>query len=187
MKKTTIKMSFGGSLIKGKTGNWIYQRGTHPNRLRRTTGVSDFDKAKEIAEKFSHSFTINNNLGYSRAYRSDYYEAVRSAERRAKKSSIVFELTHDDIETLIDRCCETCEVTGIVFQRMRGKKRHERDPFMPSLDRIDSDKGYSTDNCRFTSIAANYAINTWGDWVLHEMARALLSTGRLGTKQRITI
>ena len=36
-----------------------------------------------------------------------------------------------------------CEVTGIAFE-MKGDRR----PFMPSIDRIDSGKGYTPDNCR---------------------------------------
>ena len=36
-----------------------------------------------------------------------------------------------------------CEVTGIAFER-KGDRR----PFMPSIDRIDSSKGYTPENCR---------------------------------------
>ena len=44
-----------------------------------------------------------------------------------------------------------CEVTGIAFEFERNGN-----PFFPSIDRIDSDKGYTPDNCR----AVLWIINT---------------------------
>jgi hypothetical protein len=45
-----------------------------------------------------------------------------------------------------------CEVTGIAF--VIGSTKH---PFLPSVDRIDSDKGYTPDNCRIVLWIINAA------------------------------
>ena len=45
-----------------------------------------------------------------------------------------------------------CEVTGIAF--VTGSARH---PFLPSIDRIDSSKPYTPDNCRIVLWIINAA------------------------------
>ncbi|WP_295403742.1 hypothetical protein [uncultured Thiocystis sp.] len=46
-------------------------------------------------------------------------------------------------------------------------------PWMPSVDRIDSRLGYTPDNIRLVTVAANLAMGTWGDEVLYKMADAI--------------
>lgn len=45
-------------------------------------------------------------------------------------------------------------------------------PFMPSIDRTNSAKGYTAGNCRLVCVAANFAMNEWGQGVLHKLAVA---------------
>lgn len=47
-------------------------------------------------------------------------------------------------------------------------------PYAPSIDRKDSTKGYTRENCRIVCAAANFAMNTWGDEVLSVMASYML-------------
>lgn len=47
-----------------------------------------------------------------------------------------------------------CALTGIKFDP------YER-AFTPSIDRIDSSRGYTQDNVRVVCLAINYAINEW--------------------------
>ena len=39
-----------------------------------------------------------------------------------------------------------------------------------SLDRIDSSKGYTVENCRLVCTAVNLAMNEWGEDVLERIA-----------------
>lgn len=48
-----------------------------------------------------------------------------------------------------------CEVTGIAFEFERNGN-----PFFPSIDRIDSSKGYTPDNCRVVLWIINTAKHT---------------------------
>jgi hypothetical protein len=52
----------------------------------------------------------------------------------------------------------TCQVTGIPF---RIDANRTRDPFYPSLDRIDSSVGYYKDNVQFVCTIYNIAKQEW--------------------------
>ena len=62
-------------------------------------------------------------------------------KQRAREKGIDFTLTIDWVEEKLSR--GVCEITGIAF--VLGTIRH---PFLPSIDPIDSNKGYTPENCR---------------------------------------
>ena len=49
-----------------------------------------------------------------------------------------------------------------------------RDPWKPSLDRIDCSKGYIKGNVRFVTVIANMALQSWGDELLVEFCRRVV-------------
>lgn len=51
-------------------------------------------------------------------------------------------------------------------------------PFAPSLDRIDSTRGYVVGNVQFVCTAANFAKGQWGLDVLRRIARGVVATER---------
>lgn len=80
----------------------------------------------------------------------------------ATKRNIPHDITRDQITELYERSRGYCEFSGIKFaysENGRGKVR----PFAPSLDRIDSNKGYTMSNCRLVCAAVNVALNAFGD------------------------
>lgn len=87
---------------------------------------------------------------------------------RAKKRGDKFELTREQYAAMFS---EECQLTGIPFdtEKPKGKKR----PFAASIDRIDSARGYSADNCRLVCVAVNVAMNEWGESVLYAIATGL--------------
>ena len=97
--------------------------------------------------------------------------------RGSRKRVIPFDLSRDDIKRLLDACGWKCAVTGTPFSL---DKVGTRKPFAPSIDRIRCDEGYHVGNCRIVCVATNYAMNVWGESVLHKlashMARFSLST-----------
>lgn len=94
------------------------------------------------------------------------------ARKRAKKRGIKFTLTHGDMESMMDRAGGACEISGVPFDFSRGIVA--RRPFVPSIDRIDCARGYTSGNCRLVVYAANAAMNVWGIETLLTVARGVV-------------
>lgn len=78
---------------------------------------------------------------------------LRASRQRAKKAGIEHTLTK---EWILPRMTG-CEMSGLPFDLTRG-----RTAFSPSIDKIDSSKGYTPDNCRVILWALNAAFCDWG-------------------------
>lgn len=99
-----------------------------------------------------------------------------AAKKNANQRGIAFDLTLEDVEGLVAASGGRCTVTGIALSNDRGELpqgRRMRRPWAPSLDRVNSDTGYTLANCRVVCCAANYAMSQWGEEVLVEMAKAI--------------
>ena len=64
-----------------------------------------------------------------------------------------------------------CAVTGL---QMTLEVINGRRPYAPSIDRIDSALDYVPGNVRVVCVAANLAMNVWGDEVLLRMSRGIV-------------
>lgn len=78
---------------------------------------------------------------------------LKNCRTRAKTKGIECSLTLEWVEQKL--LAGVCEVTGIAF--VTGVLRH---PFQPSIDRIDSSKGYTPENCRIVLWFVNTAKHT---------------------------
>lgn len=102
---------------------------------------------------------------------------ITRARNNAKgRRGIECTLTRDDAVELLTKSAWACAVTGVRFtlEAVSGKR-----PYAPSVDRIDSSKGYTVENCRIVCVAANYAMNVWGEQVLRKMLTTAKRTGVL--------
>lgn len=88
------------------------------------------------------------------------------AKHRAKKKGIQFSVRPDKIQARID--VGICELTGIPFNLDGGKTWDS-----PSLDRIDSSKGYTEDNVRVVLYCVNVMANVWGECKILDIADAI--------------
>lgn len=94
----------------------------------------------------------------------------QSKGRRFGKPGLPFDVTVEWIEERI--VAGVCEATGIPFDLSeRGGKWA---PFSPSVDRIDSSKAYTMDNCRVVCLVFNMAHNQFSDEDVLKMARGLV-------------
>lgn len=77
----------------------------------------------------------------------------KNMKKRALYSNLDCTLTFDEGETMVDDFCKKnyCELS---------LKKH---PFKPSIDRIDSSKGYSIDNVRICWLIENLCKNTFSE------------------------
>lgn len=104
---------------------------------------------------------------------SRYSGLLTSARKRAKAKGIDCTITLDHILEMARSNGERCAVTGIPFSATKSKGQHKA-PFAPSLDRIDSAKGYTLANTRLVCVCVNMAMNQWGETVLRTIAEAYL-------------
>lgn len=100
-------------------------------------------------------------------WRTTLYHA---SKRNAKVRNFEWSLTRADFDTLVDASNMRCSVTGIPFDLSPVGEDSLRRPFYPSLDRIDSKLGYTIGNCRMVCVAANIAMQQWGEEVLRRLA-----------------
>jgi hypothetical protein len=94
--------------------------------------------------------------------------AVRS---RAAKKGYEFALTS---EWIAARCGGACELTGLPFQP-EYEHSHSKNPFAASIDRKDSHKGYTPDNCRMILACLNMGLGAWGLDEVAPVWRAVLA------------
>jgi hypothetical protein len=120
---------------------------------------------RQVAMTAPHSREVKPRTEPLRATILDFTKRlITTARQNAKgRRQIPFSLTSEDAETLLEQARWRCSVTGATFslEKINGKR-----PFAPSIDRIDSEKGYTLSNCRVVCVATNYAMNVWGDEVL---------------------
>ena len=94
-----------------------------------------------------------------------------SAKHRSTERNYEIDI---DLDWVVSRLeLGKCELTGIPFifeTRLNG----HRNPYSPSLDRIDSTKGYTKDNCRVILWALNMGFADWGQEVYLHIARRLI-------------
>lgn len=100
-------------------------------------------------------------------------EMYRITERNARRRHIPFALTRQEFREIVERSQGRCMMTGIEFE-FEAYKGSCRRPFAPSLDRVDSTKGYYADNCRLICVLVNLALNQWGTEPLMRVARNLV-------------
>ena len=67
----------------------------------------------------------------------------------------------------------TCSMTGIAL--VWNYEGEGKNPWSPSLDRIDCSLGYTVDNLRLVCWAYNVARSNWADEIVLAMARGLLA------------
>ncbi len=104
----------------------------------------------------------DTNLRRCRAVAQQLYQASLS---RSRKAGWPHGITR---EWLLDKLLfGRCELTGVPFVLER------RSPFMPSLDRIDSNGVYDKQSCRLVLLVVNYAKNAWDeDQFVHALLAA---------------
>jgi len=95
--------------------------------------------------------------------------------KRAKRKSIEHSIQPSDMQEIVKRSGLRCEVSGIQFEFEQITRKGPHRPFSPSLDRIDSSKGYTKENTRLVCLAVNIAMNTWGFSVLEKISHGIVN------------
>lgn len=87
--------------------------------------------------------------------------ALDKAKARAKEKQFGFDLDWEWARQQIEDSDYCCCMTGIPFFSAPESKS-AMNPYVPSIDRIDSTRGYTRDNCRIVVYAFNAMLMDWG-------------------------
>ncbi len=95
----------------------------------------------------------------------------RKTKNGARHRGIPFDLTLEEFERIAARANGECELTALpwCFDDRPGSFKR---PFIPSIDRIDSKKGYTFSNVRLVCAAVNLARHQWDDGVFELIIRS---------------
>jgi hypothetical protein len=104
---------------------------------------------------------------------------VTTSRARAAKAGMPHSLPDGHAALLYERQNGRCEVTGLAFSMQRFATALVKHPFAPSLDRKDSQGGYTVDNVRLVYICVNFGMGQWGQEVYLHCARAAVEHDRL--------
>lgn len=77
--------------------------------------------------------------------------ALKRLKQSAKNRGKEFDLTKAWLKEKIAECGNRCEITGIEFEKYDGAYT----PYVMSVDRIDNNKGYTTDNIQLVCLFFN--------------------------------
>ena len=96
---------------------------------------------------------------------------LASTVRRARSRGLDHDLTLEDMERLVGPM--VCSTTGLPLSHDWGGDG--ANPWAPSIDRIDSSKGYVLSNVQMVCWAYNRAKSAWPPEIVSTLARALAS------------
>ena len=153
-------------------------------------GLNEYgeDVFKKIANAYINGIMpiikVTNPKPYSNAhqkwdnkYREGEHGIINFLYSKAKKRSqeygIQFDISREFISKLLKP--KRCSVTNIpiICELSCGGKN----PFRPSLDRIDNSRGYTEDNTRVVCVAVNYCLNEFGMLVFNKICQSYLNKG----------
>lgn len=123
--------------------------------------------ARMQAYRKAHPLLRQKEYRTARAKRP-WNAVLQNAQSRALKKKLAFNLTREWAER---NWTGRCALTNLPFSF--GNRHHY--PFAPSMDRIDSGLGYTTDNCRFVLFAVNSFKGVGTDAEMLTIAKALVS------------
>ena len=172
--------------FRAKGRAYCYFRPTPEMRARgmRRTRLTSDDPIGEAAALIDEALRTEPNT----AGRFEKHVRVifRKALHRANERGIEFTIAYDDVAAVLQRSKLRCEVTGLPF-KMETDHVGYRQPWRPSLDRIDSSRGYTTDNIRMVCVAVNTAMADWGEdvfWAVVSAARRRKLSKTVPTKSQ---
>jgi hypothetical protein len=154
-----------------KTKEYIDNHKDERNEYYRKKYAEDSTGSKKAQKKWNEK-NRESRLKYFKGYREENLEKfmrsrlICGARERSKKKNLDFNI---DYEWIDEQLSKKCPRTGWDFVYEANSPRK------PSIDRIDSSKGYTKDNCQLVCVIYNYAKNMWTDKDVILLAEALLN------------
>lgn len=106
-------------------------------------------------------------------FKPDFRKVCSSKRSSARRKHLRFALKPEYLELLWKNQGGRCAVTGTLFSDKLVQDAFVKQPLLPSLDRIEPNKGYIPGNVRFVLTMVNFAINQWGDAIFAQVAKSM--------------
>ena len=123
---------------------------------------------KTCSHKYRREYNIKNPEGLKRrndmrlrSIKGRADNLFRSAKRRALAKNLDFNLSIGRIVMALT--LGVCERTGIRFDMSRPEQFRSRNPFVPSIDRINASLGYTNDNIQIVVAIYNLGKSQFTD------------------------
>lgn len=107
----------------------------------------DPEKSKKYSDKY--------RLSIKGRAKTLWGHARQRAERRGREFALDVQIVIDALEK------GRCEATNIEFVLQIPDVKNKHHPYSPSIDRIDSNLGYTPENCQIVVYAFNSIKNQW--------------------------
>ena len=143
-------------------GKWDYQ-----NKKQNLTPAQKEAIRKKVREVARAKKALPENFG-----KLEYNALKNRVKAKAKDGRVMgFNLTPEYIQKVFDECLGKCKLTGLDFSMELGTKK-KRNPFRPSVDRINSKKGYVKGNIQIILAIVNTMKMDYTDDILHPVITA---------------
>lgn len=150
---------------------WWVDKTINGKRYRFSLETSDLETAKQRLENVEAQDRVAGNWEFTNKWIGKRLDGARE---RSRKRNMPCYLTKEDILDMVVRSGGRCELTGIWFNNKTGDS--VRNPWSPTIDRIDSSKPYTKDNCRLVCYAINTAISEWGEDIFKAMINGYITS-----------
>lgn len=167
--------------LRNRNGTWRVEFFIRGVRTSRTLGKVTREEAEAFAAEYERTHKYGQRA--SPLARAEIGEAIPwqklnrlfdRTKRRAADRKIEFLLRREELDELATRSFGMCEITHIKFDGQYKPAGSSTRPWAMSIDRIESGKPYTKDNCRLVCVAVNMALGQWGLGVLLNIAEAIV-------------
>ena len=142
------------------------------NKLTDTRHCVGFCGQNKLLSQFDIKCTVCKECK-KKGYLSQW---IANIKNRVKSKGWVCEINAGFIQELFEKQGGKCALTKIPFTFNYTKhKSHQKDPFSPSIDRINPKIGYTKDNVRLVCMIVNLALNEFGDTAFAKMCDAFVN------------
>ena len=128
-------------------------------------------------QRYKKSY-LERRKTFSKSIRGKLYDLLEAARGRAKNKSLPIDI---DLEYLIDLYQQQngkCKLTNIEFTFNTRQNGQHFNPFNPSIDKIDSNKGYTQDNVRLVCVIVNLSLNEFGEENFKTMCQSYINNSK---------
>lgn len=130
---------------------------------------------KKRYEKYRDNF-LRKKAEYDTSLRGKMYNLLEAARSRAKRKNIDIDIDIEFLLELYEKQKGRCALTNIEFTFERNSNGVKNFlPYNPSIDRIDSKKGYTKDNVRLLLVIMNLSLNNFGEDCFYKVCKAFIS------------